>query len=72
MATTTATLIPLSGFCSDGKTKACKIEVEGPDGSFTWCGGEDQLRSLHEFLGSLRQVDRKILNSLALRTGSNE
>lgn len=67
MARTTCKMVPLSGFCSDGTTKAAKLEVEGPSGSFTWCGGSEQLKSLFDFLGNLRQVDPKIMAVLALQ-----
>lgn len=71
MARTTCKLHTLQGLCSDGVTQAAKLEVEGPNGAFTWVGGTDQVASLFDFLGNLRQVDPKIMDRLALQVAVN-
>lgn len=61
---TKITLEVHEGTCSDGTTRAATLHVEGPDGSFDWCGGEPAIRSLQDFLANLRLTDYRIAQAM--------
>ena len=65
---TQITLVVHDGVCSDDITRAASIQVEGPNGSFDWMGGEQEMRATMAFLHLLRQVDHRVAGSLSTHT----
>jgi hypothetical protein len=63
---TTVRLEVREGKCADGVTQAAIVDVQGPNGSFTWCGGQPALESLMDFLTNLRISDHQVAKRITL------
>lgn len=68
MAGITAVRTVHESYCSDGTTRAATLQVDGPDGAFTWCGGEGDIDGIVRFLDHLRLTDHRVAARLSVRT----